>query len=188
MRKLKLQMQMSLDGFIAGPNGEMDWITWEWGDKLKEYVKDITAPVDTILLGRVLAEGFIPVWKERSAGADADEFTHQMVNTPKVVFSKTLKVYKWENTTLASNIVADVKKLKAQAGGDIVAYGGARFAASLIKHNLIDEYHLFVNPAAIGKGMPIFNELQNKFNLKLVKAQGFDCGITVLCYTPVANN
>lgn len=177
-------MQLSVDGYVAGPNGEMDWMTWNWDDKLKEYVQGITAPVDTILLGRVLAEGFIPVWKERSTAADADEFTHQMVNTPKVVFTKTLKDNPWENTTLANDIVADIERLKAKDGGDIVAYGGARFAASLIKHNLIDEYHLFVNPVAIGKGMPIFNLLENKLDLKLIKAQGFDCGITVLSYTP----
>lgn len=177
---------MSLDGFIAGPNGEMDWMTWNWDEELKKYVQGITAPVDTILLGRILAEGFIPVWKERSAAADADEFTHKMVNTPKMVFSKTLKDNPWENTTLAEDMVGEIKKLKEQDGGDIVAYGGARFAASLIKYNLIDEYHLFVNPVVIGKGMSIFNLVEDKLNLNLVSSQAFECGITVLCYTPTA--
>ncbi|MCQ6959768.1 dihydrofolate reductase family protein [Mucilaginibacter aquariorum] len=185
MRKLKLQMQISLDGFVAGPNGEMDWLTWDWDDKLKEYVKGITEPIDTIILGRVLAEGFIPVWKERAADPSADVFTHQMVNTPKVVFSKTLTTHLWENTALANgDIVEEIKNLKNQPGGDIVAYGGARFASALIKHNLIDEYHLFVNPAVIGKGMSIYNAVEEKLTLKLVKATQFECGITVLCYTP----
>jgi len=185
MRKLKLQMQVSLDGFVAGPNNEMDWMTWNWDDKLKAYVQEITAPLDTIILGRVLAEGFIPVWKERSAAPDADSFTHKMVNAPKVVFTKTLTENPWGNTTLATgDIVEEIKKLKARPGGDIMAYGGARFASALIKHNLVDEYHIFVNPAAIGKGKSIYNALDDKLTLKLVKATPFDCGITVLCYNP----
>lgn len=185
MRKLKLQMQVSLDGFVAGPNNEMDWMTWNWDDKLKEYVKDITEPVDTIVLGRVLAEGFIPVWKERSADPSADAFTHKMVNELKVVFTKTLTENPWENTTLATgDLAAEINKLKAQPGGDIVAYGGARFASALIAANLIDEYHIFVNPVAIGKGKTIYNALDDKLILKLVKATQFDCGITVLCYNP----
>ncbi|MBD1392834.1 dihydrofolate reductase family protein [Mucilaginibacter glaciei] len=184
MRKVKLQMQVSLDGFVAGPNNEMDWMTWNWDDKLKAYVQEITAPVDTIILGRVLAEGFIPVWKERSKEADADAFTHKMVNDPKVVFTKTLTDSPWENTTLAANIVEEVMKLKDQPGGDIVVYGGACLASAMIKNNLIDEYHIFVNPVIIGKGKPIFADLDSKLNLKLVRASPFDCGITVLCYTP----
>jgi dihydrofolate reductase len=185
MRKLKLQMQVSLDGFVAGPNNEMDWMTWEWDDELKNYVQGITEPVDTIILGRVLAEGFIPVWKERSAAPDADRFTHRMVNDLKVVFTETLSENPWENTTLATgDIVEEINKLKALPGKDIMAYGGATFASALIKHNLIDEYHLFVNPVAIGKGKSIFNALDDKLNLKLVKATLFECGITVLCYKP----
>lgn len=186
MRKVKLQMQVSLDGFVAGPNNEMDWMTWDWDEQLKAYVQEITEPVDTIILGRVLAEGFIPVWKDRSAAADADTFTHKMVNDPKVVFTKTLTENPWDNTTLATgDMVEEVKKLKKQPGGDIVVYGGAGMASAMIKNNLIDEYHIFVNPVIIGQGKPIFADLDRKLSLKLVKATAFDCGITVLCYTPV---
>jgi dihydrofolate reductase len=134
-------------------------------------------------LAVVLAEGFIPVWKERAADPSADVFTHKMVNTPKVVFSKTLtENHLWENTALANgDIVEEINNLKKQPGGDIVAYGGARFASALIKHNLIDEYHLFVNPAAIGKGMSIYNALEEKLSPKTGKSHG-SLNVALLCF------
>lgn len=101
MRKVKLQVQMSIDGFIAGENGEMDWLTWNWDDQLKDYVTAITAPVDCILLGRKLAQGFIPHWAAQPAGEDA-QGVDKMNHTPKVVFTKTLKESPWANTVLAT--------------------------------------------------------------------------------------
>ncbi len=183
MRKLKLQVQISIDGFIAGPNSEMDWMTWDWDDELKNYVNNLHTDVDCILLGRVLAEGFIPAWTERIANPETeDAFGHKMIDTPKVVFSRTLKKVPWPNTELAEEDLAEaVKRIKEEPGGDIVAYGGSRFVSSLILHNLIDEYHLFVNPAAMGNGLRIFTE---RTPLKLVKGQSFDCGIVVLHYAP----
>lgn len=183
---LKLQMQLSVDGFVAGPKSEMDWMTWNWGEDIKEYVQSLTAPVDTIIMGRKLAEGFIPHWTalvENPAGKDA--FGEKMVNTPKVVFSKTLNASPWKNTVIANgDIVREVNALKNKPGGDIIVYGGSSFAGTLVKHNLIDEYHLFVNPAAIGKGLPVFNSVDGRLNLQLDHAQKFDCGIAVLCYKP----
>ena len=187
MKKLKLQVQMSVDGYIAGPNGEMDWMTWNWDDELKNYVNDLTDSSDCILLGRKMAGGFIAHWT--SALADPNDpsypFAKKMIDTPKVVFTKTLDRSDWENTSLAKgDIVGEVKKLKDQKGKDIIVYGGANFNASLIKHNLIDEYHLFVNPAVIGNGLSIFKEIEQKSALRLIKATPFACGIVVLAYRP----
>ena len=176
---------MSIDGFIAGPNGEMDWMEWNWDDKIKNYVAELLKPVDTIVLGRKLAEGFIPYWGSVAADKDNPEIEagKLFTDTPKVVFTKTLSESPWENTVLAKDdIVNEITKLKQQEGGDIYACGGASFVSSLIQHNLIDEYHLFINPTAIGKGMSIFSELDVKQGLILVKATQFDCGITVLNY------
>jgi len=186
MRKLKLQMQLSVDGFVAGPNSEMDWMTWNWGDDIKDYVKGLTAPVDSIVMGRKLAEGFIPHWKAYVENpATKDEFSEKMVTAPKVVFTKTLNESKWDNTAIATGDIAEeIQAIKNQPGGDIITYGGSSFAAALIRHNLVDEYHLFINPAAIGKGMAIFNALDSRLSLKLVEAKQFDCGIAVLCYKP----
>ncbi|GAB3929445.1 dihydrofolate reductase family protein [Larkinella terrae] len=186
MRKLKLQTQLSLDSFICGPNGEMDWLVWNWDEELMNYVKALTEPVDCILLGRVLAEGFIPAWAERASNPEtAEPGATKMNETPKVVFSKTLETSQWENVTLATgDLVEEVTKLKNQPGQDLIAYGGGRFVSDLIKHGLIDDYHLFINPTAIGSGMPIFKEVDQKLNLKLVKASPFSCGIVVLQYQP----
>ncbi|MFY8001652.1 MAG: dihydrofolate reductase family protein [Candidatus Kapaibacteriota bacterium] len=187
MRTLKLQVQITIDGFIAGAKGEMDWMTFNWDDALKTYVAGVTEAVDTIVLGRTLAQGFIPHWARVAANPDDPEILagKKFTETPKVVFSKMLQTCEWENTTLANGEMTDeIKRLKAQSGGDIIAYGGSHFVSNLIKHNLIDEYHLFVNPTAIGCGMPIFTGLEANLNLKLVKATAFDCGIVVLCYKP----
>ena len=185
MRTLKLQVQISVDGYIAGPNGEMDWTVWNWDDELKTYVTALTEPIDCIVLGRKLAEGFIPHWAAVAANPNHPEFTagQKFTDTPKVVFSKTLEQSLWDNTVLAKgDLVEEITKLKKQDGSDIIAYGGAAFVSALIKNGLIDDFHLFVNPTAIGNGMSIFKELEGKQNLKLVKATSFDCGIAVLHY------
>jgi dihydrofolate reductase len=189
MRKLKLQVQMSVDGFIGGPNGEMDWMTWTWDDKLKDYVTVLTDSVDTILLGRKMTPGFTGHWQAIQPTDPSYSFARKMVETPKYVFSKTLdasepKNQGWENTTIVKgDLTEEVNKLKDQPGKDIVVYGGAGFDASLIKAGLIDEFHLFINPAAIGKGLSIFKELEDRQKFKLEKAIPFECGIVVLHYT-----
>ena len=184
MRKLKLQVQMSVDGFISGPNGEMDWMVWDWDNELKQYVEEITEPVDCIVLGRKLAHGFIPHWAANTELEGAGKIN----STKKVVFTKTLdksdpEVGSWENTDLAKGDLAEeIIKLKKQDGKDIIAYGGAAFVSSLIQHGLINEYHLFINPTAIGAGMSIFKELKSYLNLTLVKSKSYQCGITVVYY------
>jgi dihydrofolate reductase len=187
MRKLKLQVQMTVDGYIGGPNGEMDWMELNWDDELKQYVADLTESVDCIILGRKLAEGFIPHWTNVAANPDDPEFTagKKFTDTHKVVFTKTLDQSAWENTVLAKgDLIDEITKLKIQDGKDIIAYGGATFVSALIKQGLIDKYHLFINPTAIGNGISIFKELDSKQNLTFVKSTSFDCGIVVLHYEP----
>jgi len=187
MRKLKLQVQMSVDGYIAGTHGEMDWMVWNWDDKLKDFVNEIAESIDCIVLGRKLAQGFIPHWAKVSANPDDPEHTagKKFTDTHKVVFTNTLDNSEWDNTHLAKgDLVDEITKIKKQEGKDIIVYGGATFVSALIKQGLIDEFHLFINPTAIGNGMTIFKELDRNLNLTLVKSTSFDCGIVALNYKP----
>lgn len=184
MRKLKLQVQTSVDGYMAGPNGEMDWMTFPWTDDINAYIEALTEPVDCIVLGRKLAEGFIPAWAAGPEGED-QESIDKMNDTPKVVISHTLTESPWENTVVAGgDLVETVNRLKAKPGGDMIAYGGGTLVSGLIAKGLLDELHLFVNPTAIGAGMPVFANLDVYQQFCLVTAQPFDCGITALHFEP----
>ncbi|HLF33566.1 MAG TPA: dihydrofolate reductase family protein [Cyclobacteriaceae bacterium] len=186
MRTLKLQMQVSVDGYVGGLNGELDWMLWDWSEDLKKFVGDLTDPIDCILMGRKMTDGFVQAWKKvrddpqnpmREAGI-------KFYDTTKVVFTKTFQKSTWENVVLAKgDIEEEVKKLKNQKGGDLMVYGGSNFVMNLIKHNLIDDYYLFINPTAQGhgNGLPIFSERKK---LKLIKSQAFECGIVLLNYKP----
>ena len=187
LRKLKLLVQMSIDGYIAGPNSEMDWMVWNWDDKLKEYVNKLTDSVDSILLGRKMAEGFISHWSDVMTKPDDPDyvFAKKMIEIPKVVFTKTLNKSEWVNTDIARGDLTDeINKLKSQNGKDIIVYGGASFDSSLINAGLIDEFYLFVNPAAIGNGMSIFKELNKVQKFTMVESIPFDCGIVLLHCEP----
>jgi dihydrofolate reductase len=183
VRTFKLQVQTTVDGYMAGPNGEMDWLTAPWSDDVDAYVTAIDDPADTIVLGRRLAEGFIPAWAAGPEGEDQASID-SMNNRPKVVISNSLSESPWENATVAGGDLAEtVNKLKAEPGGDIITYGGGTLVRSLIAEGLLDELHLFVNPTAIGAGMPVFPEGAYQ-RLRLVTARPFECGITVLHFEP----
>src|SRR3972149_4101333 len=185
MRKLKLQMQMSLDGFIStGPNDEQKWVTWALGD-IYQHVLDLLDSIDTIIIGRKLAIDYIPFWQDVLTQPDHEMygFAQRIVAAKKIVFTKTLDKAIWENTELAKGDVAEeIKKLKSQDGKDIIVYGGTSFVASLMKAGLIDELHSFVNPVVLGKGESIFSSLEKFHNLKLKKAVAYNSGIVLLIY------
>jgi len=187
MRKLKLQVQISVDGFVAGPNGELDWMTFSNSkdEKLSEYVNALTDSCDTILLGRKMTDGFVNYWTSVLDEPKSLEysFARKMVDIPKVVFSKTVRESIWANTTVANgDLVEEVEKLKQKDGKDIIVYGGATFVSNLIKENLIDEYHLSINPTAIGRGLTIFGNLEDRLKLKLVQSNIFSGGKAVNHY------
>ncbi|MDN5847373.1 MAG: dihydrofolate reductase family protein [Candidatus Nitrosocosmicus sp.] len=183
MRKLRLQVQISVDGCIAGPNNEMDWTVWD--DKYIKYVNDIAESVDTIIMGRKMVDEFISHWSSRMNKSDDpwNAFAKKMIEIPKVVFTKTINKSRWINTDIATGDLKDeITKLKNQNGGDIIVYGGVSFDSSLIKEKLIDEFYLFVNPIAIGNGKPIFKDLEEIQRFTLIESIRFDCGLVLLHY------
>jgi len=176
---------MSVDGCIAGPNGEMDWIVGLLDDELKKYAYRLTEPVDTILLGRKMTDVFISYWSNVVNKPDDPwyEFAKKMIETPKVVFTKTLNKSRWINTDIArGDLIEEVSKIKSQNGRDIIVYGGASFDSSLIKEKLIDEFYLFINPVAIGNGMTIFKDLNEIQKYTLIESKAFECGKVLLRY------
>lgn len=187
MRMLKLQMQITIDGFVGGPNGDLDWMTLDFDDKLMEHIVSVAASSDTILMGRKMTDEFVKYWTDVVKDPTNRWYAlgRLMVDLPKIVFTKTLDESPWPNTVLAKgDIVDEVNRYKNRAGKDIIVYGGAGFVSSLIKHNLIDEYHLWVNPVAIANGMTIFKESGGRFELKQLDATPYQCGVTVHKYLP----
>jgi dihydrofolate reductase len=192
MKKVKLEMQVSIDGFAADRDGRSNWMCWSWGDEwtwddaLRQYHIDLTTSSDCILLSRKMAEeGFHRHW-ERVAENPADPqyaFAKPITEMNKVVFSRSLEPSTWRNTELAKgDLAAEVARLKGQNGKDIIVYGGPTFASSLLNAGLIDEFHLLVNPTVVGSGRSMFKNLGSNTNLKLRGAMLFDCGVVVLQY------
>ena len=154
--------------------------------RLIQFINDLTDSSSTIILGRKMPDGFINYWEGIvNDKPDSPEFpfAKKMVDTPKVVFTKTLDKSPWNNTTLAKGSLADeIGKMKNEQGKDLIVYGGATFVSSLIKENLIDEFNFFVNPVMLGKGMRIFDMLDRTQKLTTLGATGYTDGITVLRY------
>jgi len=181
-------MQMTVDGFVAGPNGELDWMVFDWDEKTQNYVWNLHEPVDLIIMGRKMSKGFLEYWnKAVEVEGPEQRFAKKMVETPKIVFSNSLETIDDENTELrrGENLSEEVAKLKSAEGGDIIVYGGAEFVGSLVRDDLIDEYNLFINPVAIGDGLRIFNRLEENLKLKLERAETFSSGEIGLVYVPI---
>ena len=132
-----------------------------------------------------MADGFINYWENALETNPDTPFAKKIVDTPKIIFTKTLDKSTWNNTTLATgNLAEEIANLKNQNGKDIIVIGGAGFVSSLIKEGLIDEYHFIVNPTAIGNGMTIFNSLDSIQKFTPIQAKLYSGGKTVLSYKP----
>jgi dihydrofolate reductase len=192
MRKLLLEVQTTVDGYMADPNGNTDWAVWNWGEEwswdteLRKYHNDLTASIDCILLSRKVAQdGFVHHWATVAQKQNNPQsgFAKQITAAQKVVFTKTLNQSVWERTVLAKgNLTEEVLELKKTVGRNIIAYGGAAFVSSLIASDLVDEFHLIVNPVAIGSGLALFSKLRHPLNLSPVSSTSYTGGIVVLRY------
>ena len=181
MRKVILQMWMTLDGLVAGPNGDLDWIFSGPSDKTtQDYAYDLLNKSDQILLGRGMSKEFLDYWPK-----DKTEFGAIINKLPKIVFSKTPHKVEWPNVTIAKDIASEISRLKSQPGKNLILYGGAGLVQSFINLKLIDEYHLMVAPIILGKGLPLFANMHSSTKLNLVKTTNSKSGAVILHYEPV---
>jgi len=184
MRKLKLQVQMTLDGFVAGPEGQLDWM-WigKPDESILQRVIDLADSCDTILLGRKMTRGFIDYWEnvvDNQPESPEQPLAQRMVNMRK---SHTQTDIKGRNLKVENgDLTTAVQALKKQDGKDIMVYGGANFVSSLISLNLIDEYFIFRSPVAIGNGLSIFKEQKA---LELVSSTPYKNGKVIDKFLPV---
>ena len=187
MRKVIVSNLVSLDGFISGPNGEIDWFSWD--KELENYSKEQLGSMGTILFGRVTYELMASYWPAATAATDDQMIIDAMNNLPKIVFSKTLEKVEWKNSRLVKdNIEGEVAGVKRQSGKDIVIYGSGSIVSALAQAGLIDEYRIFVNPVVLGSGKPLFKDIKNRLTLKLLNTKTFGNGLVLLCYEPDGKN
>jgi dihydrofolate reductase len=183
MRKLIYDMIVSLDGFIEGPNHNIDWGIID--EELHQFFNDQQAEVDTFLYGRRMYETMSAYWptaeEDPSNPGYILEWARIWMKMPKIVFSKTLEKVEWNSRLVRENIIEEVLRLKAQPGKSL-SVGGANIAATFIKHNLIDEYQLFIQPIILGSGTPYFPALSDNKQLMLVENRRFGCGVVLLRY------
>lgn len=185
MRKLKLQMQMTINGYVGGLNGENTWMTWNPDDEFTAFLGSLLDTSDTLLLGRKTAEAIIKFWEDTAVKNPGHPFAKKIASIKKIVFTKTLSESSWNNTGLAKgNLAEEIAALKNQSGKDILVFGGAHFVSSLIKEGLIDEYHLIINPTVISDGMTIFNSLGSVQKFTPTQSKLYPGGKTVLSFKP----
>jgi dihydrofolate reductase len=187
-RKIIAAFQVSVDGFIEGPNGELDWAeTWE-----DEF--DLLPQIDTCLLGRGMYPGYQQYWRAilanpegilpftgRVASKGEIDYAHFADKTPHIVLSKTSDQVDWKNTRIVRDM-EEIRRLKHRSGKDIYTVGGAMLVSSLINLGLIDEVRLFVNPLILGGGKALFKDVKDRHALKLVQAKSFTSGKVSLTY------
>ncbi len=186
MRKMIAALQMSVDGFIEGPNGELDWAMTDdegtWSDLF-----EMLTQVDTFILGRVMYPDYEHYWLNLlgnpAAGTKNEVAYARLADTiPHIVLSKTLDKAAWKTTRIVRD-VDEIKKIKQQPGKDIVVWGGATLVSSLMNLGLIDELRLMVNPLVLGGGKALFKDVKERHLLKLLRVKPLKSGKVSLTYS-----
>jgi dihydrofolate reductase len=188
MKKIISFMHLSLDGFVAGPNGEMEWIKVD--EEIFDHVGKRINESDTALYGRVTYQMMESYWPaagdEPTASRHDIEHSKWYKNVHKVVLSKTMKNTNLPNTTIISDNLPDsINEIKRSHHGgskEILLFGSPTATHSLIQMNLIDGYWLFVNPIVLGRGIPLFADIKDKIKLELLTNRKFTCGVSELNY------
>lgn len=188
MRKLILSVHVSLDGYVAGSAGEMDWIALD--DEMFSDVAKLTNEADTALYGRVtfdMMENYWPTAGDKPSATEHDKEHSSWYNkVEKIVLSRTLEQTNFKNTkVIGSDIAQEIERIKNGTGKNILIFGSPGAVHTLMNYNLIDEYWLFINPVILGNGIKLFSGIKDRVTLKLVETKKFGIGVIALNYLVV---
>jgi len=189
MRKIIVSENISLDGFVAGPNGEMDWIHVD--EDLFNYIVKLTNQADAAIYGRVTYEMMDAYWPTAATNPNASKHDvdhsewYNRVN--KIVLSSTIKEPKDKTQIISENLLQEILTLKAQSGKNILMFGSPSAANSLMELDLIDEYWLFINPILLGDGIPFFRNISKQKRLRLIESHIFSTGVIEMHFETTNN-
>jgi dihydrofolate reductase len=189
MRQLIVSMNVTLDGFMAGPNCELDWHFRSWTSEMAEILCEELHKADTLLLGRLTYTAMARYWPTKMLDHQFPRedlaLAEMMHRYQKIVYSRTLATADWHNSKLLkSNLVREVTSLKKQNGKNIMVYGSGRLVAALMQAGLIDMYQLWLHPVALGQGRLLFTRKKSRLHLQVRQTRTFSSGV-VLCYCGV---
>jgi len=183
LRNIIVSMAVSLDGYFAGPNGEIDWHVLD--EELHEYVMVLLNSIDTLIFGRVTYQGMAATWPTPAALKNDPEVAARMNELSKIVYSRSLEKVEWQNSRLLKEIdPIEIQKWKQQPGKDMAISGGVVVSA-FTKLGLIDEYRLIYHPVILGSGLPLFQDFKERVHLQLFRTKIFKSGLALLSYRPV---
>lgn len=184
MRRVLFFMMTSLDGYFEGPNQDISWHNVD--EEFNDFAIAQLQEVDTLLFGRKTYEMMASYWPTPMARTDDPVVAEKMNSTAKIVFSHSLSDVEWENTRLVKgDFAAEVTRLKAQDGKDMIIFGSSDLAVSFIVHGLLDECRIMINPVVLGEGTPVFKGIHDRLGLQLLRTRSFRSGNVLLSYQPV---
>ena len=187
MRKIIVSEMISIDGFFAGPNGEIDWHNVD--EEFNSIAIDLLKKVDTVLLGRVTYDLFVNFWPSALTDPRTSKnnltIAKRLNDATKIVFSRSMSGAKWNNTVVMKDLSSgEIARLKNSTGKDIVVYGSGIIVSELSRAGLIDELRLFVNPVVLGAGKLLLTDQGGRLHLKLLRTKTFRNGNVMLSYEP----
>ena len=187
LRKIIVTTWITLDGFLAGPNGEMNWVMVD--QEMGQYEVDLVSSADTLIFGRVTYESFAGSWphvpENPSVSEGEKEYARILNSMRKIVFSKSLEKAEWNNSQLMKEVLPEeITRMKQEPGKDMVIYGSASIVQALTNLGLIDEYQLLVHPVVLGSGKPLFTGIAKPVQLRLSQTKSFPSGVIGLYYAP----
>lgn len=190
MRKVIVSMNITLDGYMAGPNGELDWHFECWDAQMGQRLAAELSQADTILLGRITYQAMADFWPSKTCNpiCSREEYAYavMMNHHQKVVFSRRLNKAEWNNTIILKDEIEEGMKMLREPSGlqnkNIIVYGSGRLVSALIKLEMIDEYQLYIHPVLIGEGKPFFGKYFDQQDLQLLSTTTFPSGVVLLHY------